>query len=163
MYVAFDHLPDGARIWVYQASRALTTTEIMAVLPHLARFAEEWTSHGRSLQASAEILHQQFLVIGLDEDVAGASGCSIDASVRFVGQLEQLLGVELLGKSHLAFLHEGSVLRLKHSDLKAAVAAGTVGPETFYFDNTVATKGELARAWPRAAGQTWVARYFTPA
>ena len=161
--ILLDQLPDGARIWVYQAGRALTTAEIGAVLPHLARFAEEWTSHGRDLHATAEILHQQFLVIGLDEGVAGASGCSIDASVRFVGQLEQLLGTGLLDKSHLAFLHEGAVWRLRHSELKAAVAAGTVGPDTFYFDNTVATKGELSRAWPRPAAQTWLARYFTPA
>ena len=163
MYVDFDQLPAGARIWIYQADRVLTTAEIMATLPHLARFAEEWTSHGRNLLASAEILHQHFLVVGLDEGVAGASGCSIDASVRFVGQLEQLLGVELLDKSRLAFLHEGAVFQLKHSELKAAVAAGTVGPDTFYFDNTLATKAELASVWPRKASQTWVARYFNQA
>jgi hypothetical protein len=160
MYVAFDQLPPEARVWIYQASRQLSTQEIVGVLPSLARFAEEWTSHGRSLHASAQFLHQQFLVIGLDEGVAGASGCSIDASVRFVAQLEQHLGVELLEKSRLAFLHEGAVTLLKRGELKAAVADGTIGPETFYFDNTLATKGQLDTQWPRPAAETWLARYF---
>ncbi|WP_201978022.1 hypothetical protein [Hymenobacter rubidus] len=160
MYVAFDQLPPEARVWVYQASRLLTGPEVVTVLPSLAHFAEEWTSHGRSLHASAEFLHQHFLVIGLDEGVAGASGCSIDASVRFVAQLEQRLGVELLDKSRLAFLENGQVQLLKRSEVKAAIIAGTVGPDTFYFDNTVATKGELDSQWPRPAGQTWLARYF---
>ncbi|MFC7666553.1 hypothetical protein ACFQT0_03265 [Hymenobacter humi] len=51
---------------------------------------------------------------------------------------------------------------LKRSELKDAVAAGTVGPNTFYFDNTLATKAELDTKWPRPAGDTWLARYFAP-
>jgi len=162
MYCAFDQLPPEARVWIYQASRPLTALEITAVLPQLARFSEEWTSHGRSLHASAEFRHQQFLVIGLDEGIAGASGCSIDASVRFVAQLEQQLGVELLEKSRLAFWQDGRVHLLKRGELAAAVAANTLTPDTFYFDNTVATKGELDQQWPGAAGQTWLTRYFEP-
>ena len=160
MYVAFDQLPPGARVWIYQASRPLAPAETAAVLPRLARFAEEWTSHGRALQASGTVLHQQFLVLGLDEGVAGASGCSIDASVHFVAQLEQLLGVALLEKSRLAFLHGDAVQLLGRGELKAAVAAGELRLTTEYFDNTLATKGELATSWPRPAGETWLARYF---
>ncbi len=160
MYVSFDQLPPEARVWIYQASRPLTAAELIEVLPALARFAEDWTSHGRNLLASAEFLHQQFLVVGLDEAVADASGCSIDASVRFVSQLAQHLGLELLDKSRLAFLRDGTVQTLRHTELKSAVATGIVEPTTFYFDNTVATKGELDTRWPRPAGETWLARYF---
>ena len=128
--------------------------------PLLARFAEEWTSHGRTLLASAEFLHRQFLVIGLDESVAGASGCSIDASVRFVRELETRLGVELLEKSRLAFLNDGEVWLLENRNLRAAVADGRVTATTFYFDNALQTKAELDEKWPAPAGQTWLARYF---
>jgi len=160
MYVAFDQLSDQARVWIYQASRPLTSDELIRVLPQLARFGEEWTSHGRALLASAEFLHRQFLVIGLDESVAGASGCSIDSSVRFVQQLEQQLGLELLEKSRLAFLHAGEVWLLDRREVPAAVADGRLQPDTFYFDNTVATKAELAERWPAPAAKTWLARYF---
>ena len=161
MYVAFDQLPPTARVWIYQGSRPLTGPEVVAVLPGLARFAEEWTSHGRSLHASATVLHQQFLVVGLDEGLAGASGCSIDASVRFVAQLEQRLGVSFLDKSQLAFVLDGRVRLLNRTEIKAAVAAGTLAPDTFYYDNTLASKEELDANWPRPAGETWLVRYFT--
>ena len=161
MYVAFDQLPASARVWIYQASRPFTNPEIEAIRPALARFAEEWTSHGRSLLASAEVLHQQFLVLGLDEQVAGASGCSIDASVRFVAQLEQQLGLELLEKSRLAFVQNGQVRLLDRRELKAAATSGAIVPNSLYFDNTLATKGELDTRWPRPAGETWLARYFS--
>jgi hypothetical protein len=160
MYVAFDHLPPQARVWIYQASRSLTEGEIMPLLPRLAAFAEEWTSHGRQLAASAQFLHRQFLVIGLNEEVAGASGCSIDASVRFVQELEQRLGVQLLEKSRMAFLVNGELRQLTRRELRAAIAAGEVRADTLYFNNTLTTKSQLADQWPAPAGQTWLASYF---
>jgi hypothetical protein len=160
MYVAFDHLPPQARVWIYQASRPLAEEEIMPLLPRLAAFAEEWTSHGQQLAASAQLLHKQFLVIGLNEQVAGASGCSIDASVRFVQELEQHLGVQLLEKSRMAFLTNGELRLLTRRELREAIAAGQVQADTLYFNNTLTTKGQLDDQWPAPAGQTWLAGYF---
>ena len=161
MNVAFDHLPPRARVWIYQASRPLTETEIMALLPRLAEFADEWTSHGRQLVAAAQFLHRRFLVIGLDEAAAGASGCSIDASVRFVRELEEKLGVGLLDKAQMAFLAGGEMRLLTRRELRAAIAAGQVRADTPYFNNTLTTKEELDAHWPAPAGQTWLAGYFT--
>ncbi|MBO0359465.1 hypothetical protein J0X19_15995 [Hymenobacter sp. BT186] len=160
MYVPFNQLPDSARIWIYQADRPLTEAEIATLQPALQHFATEWTSHGRALQASAEILHHQFLVVGLDEAVADASGCSIDASVRFVRAVEDALGVSLLEKSRLAFLVNGQVELLDRRELKAAVAAGRLASDTPYFDATVARKDHLQNSFPTAASRTWLARYF---
>lgn len=163
MYVPFDTLPETARIWIYQANRPLTDAETSALQPALRSFADEWTSHGRALAASAEVLHRQFLVVGLDEAVADASGCSIDASVRFVRDVEQQLGVSLLEKSQMAFLLAGRVQLLSRQQIRAAVEAGQLTPDTPYFDATVARKQVLATAFPAPAGQTWLARYFAPA
>lgn len=163
MNVTFDALPPTARVWIYQANRPLTEAELAAVGPRLAQFATAWTSHGAALSAAVEFRHRQFLIIGLDEAVAGASGCSIDASVRFVQALESALSISLLDKAHLAFRGPAGLALLERSALKPAVAAGTLGPDTPYFDNTVATKAELDARWPAPAGRTWLARYFAPA
>ncbi len=160
MYVPFEQLPASARIWIYQAARPLTAAEQASLEPALHRFATDWTSHGRNLAASAVVLHNQFLVVGLDEAVADASGCSIDSSVRFVQSIEQELGVELLEKSKLAFLVDGEVQLLDRKELRQAVAAGALGPETPYFDNTIGQRGQLLDRWPAPAAATWLTRYF---
>lgn len=160
MYVPFDQLPASARVWIYQASRPLTDAEEARIQPLLSRFAEEWTSHGRTLQASVALLHRQFLAIGLDEAVADASGCSIDASVRFVRELETLLGVSLLEKSQLAFLVDEQVHLLDRLQLKAAIEAGRLTSTTPYFDATLSLKDALETGFPAPAGTTWLARYF---
>ncbi len=163
MNVTFDDLPSTARVWIYQADRPLTDAELAAVEGPLAQFTAAWTSHGADLHAAAEFRHRQFLLIGLDEAVAGASGCSIDASVRFVCELETALAVHLLSKDHLAFAGPDGLALLDRRALKAAVAAGTLRPTTPYFDNTVATKAEVDAQWPAPAERTWLARYFAPA
>ncbi|MDU0372233.1 hypothetical protein ACFPAF_17655 [Hymenobacter endophyticus] len=162
MYVPFHQLPASARLWIYQANRPFTPTEQQALQPVLQQFATDWTSHGRALAASAVILHHQFLVIGLDEAVADASGCSIDASVRFVQGLEQQLEIQLLEKSQMAFLVSGEVQLLSRQQLKQAISNGTVAADTPYFDNTVATQAQLQTKWPAPAVTTWLAPYFSP-
>ncbi|UOQ73415.1 hypothetical protein [Hymenobacter cellulosilyticus] len=160
MFVPFSELPASARIWIYQASRPFTTTEIAQVEPKLQRFAAEWTSHGRNLEASAAILHHQFLVIGLNEAVADASGCSIDASVRFVRLVEEQIGLQLLEKSQLAFLINGQVELVDRRQLRQAIAEGRLTADTPYFDNTVAENGKLGPLWPAPAATTWLSKYF---
>ena len=160
---SFDQLPDSARVWVYQASRPLTEAELTAAAPALTQFVADWTSHGRALRAGAAFFHNYFLVVGLDESQAGASGCSIDASVHFVRNLEQQLNLNLLDKSQLAFLVDGAVRLLDRRELRAAVAAGTLSAQSRYFDNTLTTKGQLLTNWPAPAGQTWLRQYFVGA
>jgi hypothetical protein len=160
MFVQFEYLPPTARIWIYQANRPLTPAEEAAVQPLLRHFATDLTSHGRALQASAAFLYHQFLVVGLDENVADASGCSIDASVRFVHELEARLGITLLEKSNLAFLLGGQVCQLDRRELRAAVADGRLQPDTPYFDATITTHAELQHRWPAPATATWLKRYF---
>ena len=158
---SFDQLPDHARVWIYQASRPLTDAELTAAAPLLTQFTAGWVSHGRALLAGAAFRHRQFLLIGLDERQAGASGCSIDASVHFVRGLEQRLGVSWLDKSQMAFWLDGQVRLFDRRALREAVAAGTLTADSPYFDNTLTTKGPLAAGWPAPAGQTWLRKYFS--
>ncbi len=160
MYISFNQLPSHARIWIYQADRSLTNAEVEALKPVLTQFVTEWTSHGQTLQASAEIFHNRFLVIGNDEDVNSPSGCSIDASVRFVKQLEERLNVSFFNRTQLAFLKGNEVQIIQMKDIKTAVLEGEVGAEALYFDNTIATAGALKQYWPRPAKETWLNRYF---
>ena len=163
MTVAFDQLPPTARVWIYQANRPLTPAEQAAAAPALARFATAWTSHGQQLRAAVEFRHGLFLLIGLDEAVAGASGCSIDASVRFVQEMEQAMAVDFLDKSQLAFWRAGNIVRLPLAQLRAAVAAGTVREADLYFNNALTTKAELDAQWPAPVATTWMQRYFRAA
>jgi len=160
MYIPFHQLPPQSRVWIYQASRPLTNAEIEALNPVLTRFVTEWTSHGQKLQASAQIFHNQFLVIANDEDVNSPSGCSIDASVHFVKQLETSLNVSFFDRTQLAFLENGNIQVVPLKAVKEEVNAGRITSDALYFDNTVSTADQLNNSWPKPARETWLSKYF---
>ena len=160
MYIPFNELPPHARLWIYQANRPLPEAEQAEIKPLLQRFAEEWSSHGTGLQASAELLHSQFLVLANNETAAAASGCSIDKSVAVVRELEQHLQVTFFDRTRLAFLKAGAVELVPMQELKSKVSAGEIDENTLYFDTLVNNYGELQEAWPKPAGNSWLSRYF---
>ena len=160
MYIPFDELPQHARLWIYQADRPLAEAEQAEIKPLLQRFAEEWSSHGTGLQASAKLLHNQFLVLANNESATSASGCSIDKSVHFVRELEQRFSVSFFDRTRLAFLREGQVEVISMQELKDKVTVGEIDQNTLYFDTLVHHYGELQEAWPRPAGNSWLSRYF---
>ncbi|MCC9136655.1 hypothetical protein ACFSKU_07605 [Pontibacter silvestris] len=160
MYIPFDQLPPQARLWIYQANRPLTEAEQTEIKPLLERFATDWSSHGRGLQASAQLLHKQFLVLANNESATAASGCSIDKSVNFVRELEQHFNVAFFDRTQLAFLKDGNVEMVGMQELKAKVAAGEIDENTLYFDTLVNNYGDLQAEWPKPARQSWLSRYF---
>lgn len=160
MYIPFNQLPPHARVWIYQADRALAETEQAEIKPLLERFATDWSSHGKGLQASADLLHDRFLVLANNETVTSASGCSIDKSVSFVRELEQRFGVSFFDRTRLAFLQDDEVKLVGMNEMKEKVAAGEIEKNTLYFDTLVNNYGELQQDWPRPAGSSWLSRYF---
>lgn len=160
MYIPFDELPPQARVWIYQASIPLTAAEQAEIAPLLQAFATEWSSHGKGLQSSAALLHDRFLVLANNEDATAASGCSIDASTRFVRELEQQFSVSFFDRTQLAFLKDGEVESVTMSQLKDKVAAGVINRDTLYFDTLVNTYGALQTDWPKQAQHSWLSRYF---
>ena len=96
MLIDFNNLPDTSRIWVYQCNRKFTPEELEYIQAKTRYFLTQWTAHGTELEAGFEIKYDRFIVLGLNQENASASGCSIDASVHFIQELQQKMDVDLL-------------------------------------------------------------------
>lgn len=154
----FDTFPAHARTWVYQASRQLTADEADSVLAMARQFTAGWKAHGQPLKATADVLYGRFLVMMVDEDAAGASGCSIDSSVAFVRSLEKKLNTDFFDRLQLAYLAADGQLRTVHADRMAqAMELGELCAETTVFNNMVTSCGELRGNWKIPLSQSWAA------
>jgi hypothetical protein len=159
--VAFDRLPADARLWIFPAGRALSEPEQARVLDEADAFIAQWTAHGMSLTAARDMRYGQFVLIGVDERAAGASGCSIDALVRRMRGLQADLGVELLDHGPIVYRRGESIARASREEFAALVTAGDVTLDTIVFDNTLTTVGGLRDGrWEVRAGDSWHARVF---
>lgn len=103
MLVDFNKLPEESRVWIYQANRSFTPEEIAEIETKLNVFIENWTAHGSDLQAGYVIKYKRFIVLGLNQNLNAATGCSIDASVHFIQQLEKEYNVDLMDKMNVSY------------------------------------------------------------
>ncbi|MGB3775520.1 MAG: ABC transporter ATPase [Leeuwenhoekiella sp.] len=160
MLIPFDELPQESRVWIYQSNRKFTPEEIVSLQSKLDEFLKKWTAHGANLQAGAEIKYEYFIVIGLDQNRNAASGCSIDAQVHFIQELEQDLNIELLDKMNVTYIQNERVHHKALLEFKKMAKDGAVGKSTTVFNNLVNTKEEYLNHWEVPAIESWHSRFF---
>ena len=161
--IPFDQLPDRSHLWAFAASRPLTDQEAAPFLSATDEFLTRWTAHKVPLATSRELRHGQFLFVAVDEEFAGASGCSIDALVRYVRGAERKLELRLTDNSRVWFRNaSGAVECVSRDEFQQLADKGVVGEDTVVFDITIGTVGALrAGNWEVPAKRSWHARAFS--
>lgn len=154
-----ESYPDTARVWIYQADREIDAVQAERVNEAVQRFAAQWISHSQSLKATGGLLHQRFLVLVVNEYVAGVSGCSIDSSVAFVKQMGDALGVDFMDRMTFAYASLDGVQTVHKNDLATAYATGVVDDSTLFFDNLVNSKSDFVNRWMKPLGESWMKRF----
>jgi predicted HTH domain antitoxin len=160
MIVPFETLPENSRVWIYQASRGLSESEIAEIKQELTLFLDSWTAHGEGLKAGFELKYNRFIVIALDQELQSATGCSIDASVRFIQDLEKKYNIDLLDKMNVSFKQGPYVAYKPLKEFKKMIKDRAVTEKTIVFNNLVANKGEYLDHWEVPASQSWHARFI---
>jgi hypothetical protein len=158
--IPFENLPQDARLWIFPAERPLSSDEERQVLAEADAFIAQWTAHGVPLAAGRDLRHHQFILIGVDERAAGVSGCSVDALVRRMHQLEQRMGVELVNNGPVLYREGKDIRRVQRDRFAELVSSGKVNLDTRVFDNTLTKVGEVKGRWEVRAGDSWHARAF---
>ncbi|CAM1339890.1 ABC transporter ATPase [Tenacibaculum aestuarii] len=160
MYTEYKELPKNSRVWVYQSDREFTAEEIEYITAKALVFIENWTRHEDDLKGSFTIKYNQFLVLAVDENFNNVSGCSIDASVRFIQELENELKLDLMDKMNVSFKDGDNINIVKLPEFQNFAKAQKITAETVVFNNMVNTKEDFEAKWEVPANQSWHARFL---
>lgn len=160
MLVDFNTLPEESRVWIYQANRSFTDDEISEIKSKLDIFITNWTAHGADLQASYLIKYKRFIVIAINQGLNAATGCSIDASVHFIQQLEKDYDVDLMDKMNVSY-KQGDFIAYKNLlDFKKMAKEKAVSKNTIVFNNLVNNIAEFNENWEVPASESWHSRFI---
>ena len=149
-------MPDHSRVWVYQANRPFSASEIQAIENYLTPALTQWAAHGAGLNASFEIRFQQVIVIAVDETINAASGCSIDASTRWFKEMGAELGIDFFDRS-TAIVEGDEVILLPLTALKNNPL---LTPSKDVIPLQTESLGAYRSGWLQRADSTWLKRYF---
>ena len=160
MIVDFDTLPNESRIWIFQSNKILTQSEQDYVNERVDEFLTAWTAHGKNLQGGFTIKEGLFLILGLNEEVGSATGCSIDKSVTVFKDIESFLNISLFDRTSIALAEGSSVHLVSLSKLKKRIEQDEINHNQLFFNNTIEKKGDLISKWKISLGNSWLGRYF---
>jgi len=160
MYLEFEQMPEDARIWIYQANRKINSNEIPMVEDRLMQFCQNWNTHGTLMPTSFTILNDQILVLAVDESNLGASGCSIDSSVRVLSEIENELGLNLRDQGKVSIKKsEEEILVLPALGIKTALAESQISADKKVINPRIQKKRDLNRLWIPIS-ESWLNKYF---
>ena len=159
MLVDFDSLAENSRVWIYQSNRSFTKDELVDISDKLIVFLNNWVAHGLNLEAGFEIKYKRFIIIALDQDKQSVTGCSIDASVKFIQELEILYSVNLMDKMNVSYKKGDYVAYKTLTDFKKMAKDKAVSKKTIVFNNLVNSVGEYKQFWEVPASESWHSRF----
>lgn len=160
MFTDYTNLPSNSRVWIYQANRMFTAKEIEIISEKATNFINAWTRHGDDLKGSFTIKYNQFLILAVDESFNNVSGCSIDASVHFVQELEKELQIDLMDKMNISFRDGNHINLVKLADFQKFAKENKITQNTIVFNNMVQTKEDLETKWEVSAANSWHKRFL---
>ena len=155
MFVSFNKLPDHAKVWIYQSNQTFNENQISFLTKDLESFLSHWTAHNQELEASFEIPYNRFIVLAVNEKKIKVSGCSIDASVRYIKKIENKMGVILLDKMNVILKNNNSLVYKSLESFKKMYKGKQINKETIVFNNLVKTVEEYKNIWEIELKNSW--------
>ena len=155
MFVPFNKLSDHARVWIYQSNQTFNENQISFLTKDLENFLSQWTAHNQELESSFELPYYRFIVLAVNEKKLKASGCSIDASVRYIKKIENKMGVILLDKMNVILKNNNSLVYKSLESFKKMFKERQINNETIVFNNLVKTVEEYNGIWETKLKKSW--------
>lgn len=160
MFIPFDELPANARIWIYQADKVIGALERSIIERELFDFTSTWSAHGIALQSSFTILENRFVVLGVNEQVNDASGCSIDMSTNVMKGIFKLTGIDFFNRTLVPFEIKGEIIQFRLDQLKQKLKEGMWNEDSVTFNTLADSVGALRENWRLKASESWISRYI---
>jgi hypothetical protein len=152
---------ESSKIWIYTLSKKLDDSLLIEIENELQHFCSQWTAHNKELRAFFKIINQQILLLGVDEHLNPASGCSIDKSVHFLEDLEKKYAVDFFNRLLFTYIDENGnfITEPKHT-FEKLIEEHKIQPNTL----VVNTLSHNLREWNEfgitAMKNTWLKNYF---
>ncbi len=150
------------RVWTYVISQALSPEQLTQLQTAGMHFVQHWSAHENKLAASFDIIGNRIIVVKVNEDVHGASGCSIDKLTRFIKETEAAFRIELLNRFLVAYKSTGGIEVTHASKIKELLQQGALSENTTVFNTAIANEDELGN-WEQPLKDTWLNKYLANA
>ena len=160
MYVSFNLLPPNAKVWIYQSDSNLSSKDVELIEKEVKLFLNNWSSHNKEIESSYEIRYNRFLIIGLNENINSASGCSIDKSVNFIKNLQSILKVNFLNRLDVAYKIGNEINTISLLEFQNMIRENKLSKDSIVYNNMIDTKKLYLNSWETKIENSWHKKFL---
>lgn len=157
----FKDFPSSSRVWLFLADRMLTADESASINNASKQFAEQWTAHNKALRADSTVIDNCVLAFAVDENVHGASGCSIDKLHGFIRRTESEYHVKLFDRMRIAFRQHGELKNTTVNEFLQRYKAAETPRDITVLNMLVDNTSDLRERFEIPLAESWVATRLT--
>ncbi len=150
-------LASTSRIWIFLSDRLLTEEEEAQLSNELNNFVLGWQAHGVDLVASAEVLHNSIVVIGVDEHKEPPSGCSIDKAFKLLKSFGESNAIDFFNRLLLNISYCNSAKIVTREQVQELIDQKEIAGETLVFNTLAQNLGELRDTTYLSLTASWIA------
>jgi len=148
-------MPSDAKAWVYASNRKFTAAEQSQIIAGASAFTSNWISHGKSLKATFDILHDTFLILMVDENVNPVGGCGTDDSIHFMQEIERTFDVKLFNRMQVELMYENEIIITSKADATKLYNEGKISDDTIFFNKVVSNKKDFDNSFKIPYSKSW--------
>lgn len=150
------NLAAHSRLWIFQADRFMTETEVATINASLKEFVQGWASHGNELYGDFKVENELFILVAADESKSPTSGCSIDALTRKIKELGEQLNIDFFNRLNIAYEEPSTEIKvISMLEFKNLMSSDTITRQTTVYNNLVETVADLDSNWRTTVGESW--------
>ena len=149
-------LPNNAKVFIFQADRKLTSSDIEVISVEMDLFIPKWATHGEELTAEYTVQNNYFLIVGNDEAKMATSGCSKDSLTHVIQSIGGKLNIDFFNRLNIAYQTRSGDFKLTNMfNFKKMMQKNEIKQNTIVFNNLIEFKSDLLDRWKVEVKNSW--------
>lgn len=151
----------SSKIWIYTISPKLSEIQEIEISKELEHFCKHWTAHNKELKAFYKIISNSILILGVDEHLNQASGCSIDKSVHFLEELENKHQLSFFDRLLFNVVNEQNIIETYNKkEFEKLIENNVIHSDSLVINTLSTNLAEWNENGVQAFSKSWMNTFF---
>lgn len=155
-----DSYHPNSKLWIYTVKENLTETMATEIANRLEAFCQNWTAHNKELRAFWNMYDKRIILLGVDEHLNPASGCSIDKSVHLLQDIEKEMNVNFFDRMLFSYTDGSKIHTLSRDEFQQAIDEQKIDSETMVVNTLAKNLEEWTSIGIQKLEDSWMKNLF---
>lgn len=154
-----SHHPDS-KLWIYTIKEIISEETAIRIVKSLEAFCQNWTAHNKELRAFWNMYDNRIILLGVDEHLNQASGCSIDKSVHLLQDLENELNITIFDRMLFSYSDGNKIQTLSRDEFQSGIDENIINSDTMVINTLAKNLQEWQLSGFQKLQDSWIKNLF---